>query len=43
MEPPDDDEALLEWLNAREDEHQERIDAVWRVVLGAAVFDLING
>ena len=37
--PPESDDVLLDWLKARQEEHQERIDAAWRVVLGDAVFD----
>ena len=40
--PPEDDDVLLEWLEARQDEHQGRIDAAWRVVLGAAAFDSLG-
>ena len=36
-------ETLLEWLLAKIKEHQEQIDGAWRVVLGDAVYDLING
>ena len=42
-DPPHDDQMLLDWLKARQEEHQERIDAAWRVVLGSVVFDSING
>jgi hypothetical protein len=42
-DPPEDDEALLAWLHEQERRHQEQIDAAWRVVLGDAVYDLING
>ena len=31
----------LDWLKARQ-EHQERVDAAWRVVLGAALFDSLK-
>jgi hypothetical protein len=41
-DPPEDDEALLGWLKTQEDEHQERIDAAWRVVLGSTVFDSLG-
>ena len=41
--PPEDDDALLDWLKARQEENQERVDAAWRVVLGDAVFDSISG
>ena len=40
--PPESDDVLLEWLKGEEDEHRERIDAAWRVVLGDAVFDSIR-
>ena len=41
--PPENDDELLEWLKARQEENQERVDAAWRVVLGSAVFDSISG
>ncbi len=36
-DPPDDDDALLDWLAEREVEHREEVMAAWREVLGDLV------
>lgn len=41
-DPPADDDALIEWLAAKEEEHRALIDAAWRVVLPSVVFDALG-